>query len=295
MPKAPNQDKKKKAESKALWTTTVVFIVIGSLLFVVFTWARTDGHSELAKKIRELTGIVLITEQAPAPEPTPVVVETPVVEEPEPEPAPIEPVDPEPQEPEELDWSEFRNKKSLWPDTLKISVDREVALNYRGNTYGEVVFNSGQLLNVSDISKDGFVSGRTSGIEMEVHVSATNFDSWFEKQHSEDYEITVPEKETAEPSDDYEDELITQLRIWCLQNYNTPLVQIKKDNIVMRLHAEADRDTNSNYAMEAMTVARAYLRIQAKLGGHDNYASCEIRDPDTDELLGSKGIFIPRF
>lgn len=288
MSKSKIQDKKQQAESKALRRTTTLFIVFGGVIFAVFWWARNDDKSEVAAQIRELLGIQLVLKQAPEPASAPPA---PVYEpEPAPEPEPIvfeEPAEPEPQA---LDWADFVADQSIWPRQLEIVIDPVITLRYRGKSFGEMGFEAGQILTVINFSKDGLAFGRTNGNEIEIHVSATNFSGWFEKTHGESYEITLPERVTRREVKDFEDELITNLRIWCLKNYSTPLIEINENSLVMRLHAEG----NSDYALEAQSVARAYLRIQAGLGGNDNYASCEIRDSKTGRVVGSKGIFIPR-
>lgn len=289
MPKKKIPGKKNnQAKSAAAWKLTTLFIVFGGMAFGILWWARTDADSEAARKIRELTGIVLVGQPAPEPEPVKVAEPEPVeiVEAPEP---------PKPQEPTELDWSAFRSQSEMWPDWLKVMVDKEITLTYRGKSFGEVTFSEGQLLNVKGFSGNGLVAGRTGGSEMEVHISATNFSDWFEEEHGDQHFMNYPEKQSIEPAADFEDELITELRIWSMQNYNTPLIEIGENNLVLRIHKDTERDNDANYAPEAMGVARAYLRIQGELGGTDNYASCEIRDTATGELLGANGIFVPRF
>jgi hypothetical protein len=291
MPKKANKDK---AETKALWKTTTLFIVFGALIFAAFWWARNDDQSEVAAKLRHLLGIQLVEKQAPEPEPAPVAFEEP--DEAPPPPEPFDAGEPEPAEPEPLSWEAFAGRKSLWPDALAITVDKEITLTYRGKTYGEVAFEPGQELNVFDLSENGYLYGRVGGNEMEVHVSATNFSDWFAKTHGENYVLSsLPKRENTERVEDFEEELITKLRIWCLKNYKTPLIEINEDNLVLRWHSRSGNGGEADYSLEALSVARAYLSIQAQLGGHDNYASCEIRDPDTGRLMGSKGIFIPRF
>ncbi|PXA03558.1 hypothetical protein DDZ13_11285 [Coraliomargarita sinensis] len=296
------KDQKKQAEAKAAWKTTTLFIVFGSLIFAVFWWARTNDESEVAWKIRNLLGIQLVDKPAEEaadnkPLATDQIDDEPAELEPGPEPvedSAVVEAAPEP-EPEAIQWPAFRKRSDLWPKTLNIMVDQEVTLLYQGTSYGEVTFQSGQPLSVINLSENGYVFGRTGGNEMEVHVSETNFATWFEQTHGDLYEITVPEKETNRLADDFEDKLITELRIWCLKNYQTPLVEINEDHLVLRWHSRSRGDNEANYSLEALSVARAYLRIQAELGGEDNYASCEVRDPDTGQLMGSKGIFIPRF
>lgn len=302
MPKdTKNSDKKKKAETMAIWKTTTLYIVFGSLVFALFWWARTDGQSEVAWKVRNLLGIQLLEEALPEPAPEPVspVIEPEPVVEPEPiafePPETTEPEPPEAPEPEALKWAAFKDRTSMWPDSLQIMVDQEVTLTYRGNSYGEVSFNSGQALDVIGFSENGYVFGRSIGNEIEVHVSETNFGTWFESEHGALYEITYPERERISQPSDFDQELITQLRIWCLKKYNTPLIEINEKNLVLRIDPKGNERSSGSYALEAMSVARAYLRIQAELGGSDTYASCEIRHSGTGKLLGSKGIFIPRF
>ena len=285
--------KKNTTKSTAAWKLTTLFIVFGGMVFGILWWARTDADSDAAKKIRELTGIVLVTQPTPKPEPVKVI-------EPEPEPveivvAPEPPEPPDPQKPTKLDWSTFRSQPEMWPNFLRIMVDKEVALTYRGKSFGEVKFTEGQLLKVKGFSENGFVVGQTEGSEMEVHLSATNFIKWFEEEHGDQHFMDYPENQSIEPSAGYEDALITELRIWSMQNYNTPLIEIGENNLVLRIQKDSERGNHANYAPEAMSVARAYLRIQADLGGTDNYASCEIRDTATGELLGANGIFVSRF
>lgn len=294
MPKRKKKNKKEQSESKALWRMTTLFIVFGAVIFGLFWWARTDAQSESAKKFRELLGIVLIDAPEPEPEPIAPVYQPEPEPAPEPEPKPEPVIAVEPPEPKALSWSHFRSQSQMWPTTLEIAVDKEVSLTYRGKVYGEVAFSSGQILNVIEFSQNGFVHGRINGNEMEVHVSATNFSAWFEETHSEDYEMTIPDKEIIKPAKDYEQELITNLRIWSMQNYNTPLIEINQDNLVLRLKPRRS-EANPDYSPEAHSIARTYLRIQAELGGTDTYVSCEILDSKTGAVIGSKGIFIPRF
>lgn len=134
---------------------------------------------------------------------------------------------------------------------------------------------------------------------MEVQLSATNFNAWFEDTHGDAHSVTYPKaspkaRENARP-DSFEQELITQLRRWALQTYQTPMIEIGENNLVLTWNSQAREDNAVNYKQEALNVAQAYLRIHAELGGSDNYASCEIRDSNTGALLGSMGFFMPRF
>lgn len=303
MTKSAKKGDPKKAKTKALWKTTSLFVVFGSLIFTMLWWARTDSESAVAWKIRNLLGIELATQTEPATEREaiqPMVERQPEAEtetqtktQTETQTEPL--VTPEPVKAESLDWDEFINRPNIWPETLKIMVDQEVTLTYHGNTYGRVSFKKGQPLNVDGFSEEGYASGRSGGNEMEVHVSETNFNTWFQDQHGDQLELSIPEKQSSRQADDFEEELITELRLWALRNYNTPLIEINENNLVLYWRPRSRGTSESNYALEALSVARAYLRIQTKLGGKDNYATCEIRDPDTDKLIGSKGAFIPRF
>jgi len=195
-----------------------------------------------------------------------------------------------------MEWSDFLSKRNMWPRQLKIQIDPVVELVYRGQSFGEMSFETGQTLEVISLSKEGMAYGTTKGNEIEVHASETDFEQWFQNKHGEDYTISVPTRTRQRIVDDFEQELITNLRIWALRNYNTPLIEIGEDSLVLRLSSSAlgDAAPGTDLSLEALSVARAYLRIQGELGGKDNYASAEIRDSETGRLLGSKGIFIPR-
>lgn len=295
-----------KADAAAAWKLTTLFIVIGALIFGIFWFARTNNESATAYKLRQLLGIFLVNKSAPAPAPvvtTPEPASAPQPEtelnpelnpEPEPEPVIVE-VEPEPVVLESMTWSNLKSNPVMWPDSLNINVDKEAELRYRGNIYGEVSFSSGQYLEVLEISAEGFIRGRINGTEMEVHATATNFRTWFEEKHGDRYEITIPKKEFLEKVEDYEEQLIADLRIWTMQNYGSPLIEIGEDNLILRLQGDTSDNTGIDFSPEAHSIARAYLRIQAELGGTDTYASCEIVDLRSGRSLGSKGIFIPRF
>jgi len=107
--------------------------------------------------------------------------------------------------------------------------------------------------------------------------------------------VTYPEAKKNPRAIDYEQQLITELRRWLLRAYHTPLIELGEDTLILQWPTRTRDLAEIDYAQEALNVARAYLRIQSELGGSDNYASCEIRDPNTNALLGSKGIFMPRF
>lgn len=292
MPKSKAPANKKTQKSSAAWRIALIYVLLGTLAFALMWWARTNTTSKVAQSLRDLTGIVLW--QEPAANPAPEAIE-PVIE-PEPEAEPIEVVQEPtpPPEPKHLNWNEFKNLSNLWPASLEITVDKTVALTYRGKIFGEVAFNTGQNLSVINFSDNGFVYGRINGNDMEVHLAATNFNAWFKQQHGELYTISYPEKNITQPKDGFEEELITRLRIWCMTNYNTPLIEILESKLVLRMPSVSGQNTTSGYSLEALSVARAYLQIQDELGGNDTYASCEIRDSKTGALLGSNGLFIPK-
>lgn len=285
----PNSETKKKAKAapKAAWRITAIYVMLGALIFGVFWWARNNTQSEVAQQIRDLLGIHPAKQAAPEPQPEPIVVND--------TPAPVVPQEPPPPpEPEDITWQDFVANRSIWPSELKIEIDPVVTLRYQGRSFGEMGFESGQILNVINFTKEGLAYGRTYGNELEIHVSATNFEEWFEQNHAEDYNLDYPKRVKRGEAEDFDEELITNLRIWSIQNYNTPLIEVQEDKIVLRLHSDGRTKLSEGYSLEAQSVARAYLRIQAELGGDDNYASCEIRDIDSGKLIGSKGIFIPR-
>lgn len=298
--------KNQKANAIAAWKLTTLFIIFGAFIFGIFWFARTNSQSVTAYKIRQLLGIYLATKPAPPPAPVVTVTEPqPAIEpepaafdpvpEPEPEPEPvIVNVEPEPVVLESLTWSDYMRQPLMWPDSLEINVDKEAQLRFRGNVYGELSFRPGQLLEVFELSEGGFIRGRSNGTELEVHASATNFATWFEGKHGESHEITVPNKTIPEKVENYDEQLIANLRIWSMQNYGTPLIEIGENDLILRMPVKASESPNADMSSQAHSVARAYLRIQAELGGNDTYASCEIVDSRSGRSLGSKGIFIPR-
>ena len=293
MAKATKTDQQKQAEAKIRWITTLVYVALGSIIFGLLHWARTNEQSEPATKIREIANIELKpTEVAPPPEPEPA---EPVIE-PVPEPEPVVVEEPEPPEPESLAWDDFMDRSDLWPKTLEIVVDRKIDLIYQGKSYGEIEFSSGQKFEVGELSANGYLFGKTNGLETEIHASETNLLAWFDQEHGTEFELTYPDKLEIEKVDGFEQQLITEMRIWSMTNYNTPLIELGEEKLILRLKPVSKGGKSvQGYSLEALSVARAYLRIQASLGGDDVYASCEIRHSVTDELLGSEGMIIPRF
>jgi len=281
---------------------TLVMLVclagIGGLLF----WASHDAESSFAAQIRQLIGLPLLKETPAPPPPEPVVA----VPEPEPEPEPPKP-EPEPEpEPEPgpppvtaLTWSEFATASRLWPDSLEITRSQEIPIVFKGENFGQMNFVRGQTIAVATVQEDGTLAGTVNGMNLVMPAEATTLYRWFEENHGARYQLELP-AHSADPvsppdapiSPGLRTEILRSLREWALQAFASSEIELT-DNAILFRWAPPNSRTHTDFRAEARSVARAYLRIQHRLGGADNFAVCNIIHPETQETLGSGSFFMP--
>lgn len=276
----------------------LIFILLILLFFIGATlyWAHVDRDSRLAATIRELTGIPLAGGEALADDADPVV-------EPEQPPEPAaeveEPIEPEP-EPEKLvlDWPGFLERDFLWPDTLRITLEKSVPIQYYGTNFGEMFFTPGQLVQVDSIREDFTIRGTVNGNDLIIATDQTNFRDWLEETYGEEYILNIPKYGQDAGQKTERAELLSilpsvenELRRWALVNYQSGDLSIGPKEIVIAWALTVG--STSDYRYEARRIARKYLELQAEANGTDNFASCRIVHPETGELLGVDSIFIP--
>jgi hypothetical protein len=281
----------------------VALLLLGACAAGFFLWLRYDVSSEMAATVRNSIGMN-VSEGPPAPEapPEPIFrMDLPTPEAPPPaEPITLHPELPEVEAPalNQVTWSDFTRSPRLWPSTLEITIDQAIPVRYREQNYGEMIFAPGQVIEVIEITGDGRVLGSINDNEVFIPASATNLASWFAGKHGEFDELimhegTAPVVSGHPLGDDAADkDLLTQLRMWTLSNYDTHAIEITPDTLILRWTPREEAEID--FRLEAREVARKYLLLGAEMGRMDNYANCEIRDRSTGELRGSNGIFIPK-
>ncbi|MEO0509146.1 MAG: hypothetical protein AAF065_04760 [Verrucomicrobiota bacterium] len=233
--------------------------------------------------------------EEPTPETPPIAQQPVVVVEPV-EPAPVEPEPVEPTPIPELSWQEFSSLRELWPASVNIRENQIVELRFRQKSFGEISFMAGDTIQVSSISKDGFIIGQLNRSGIKVQSYVTNLQSWFDQNHGTEY--TLLPAESANFQTDTNTELqaldvdvLTDLRIWCAQNFDTPMIKILEDKVVLKWKQKGLNGIELK--QEANAIARAYLRFNKEHGGVDNFANSEIHDPQTGALLATGSAFHP--
>lgn len=261
-------------------------------------WAAKSQDSELAEKIRSAVGI-----QAPEPiqtalkeEPTP-----PPVIEPEPMPAePIPTVPVEPPPPQVITFSEIIKSSHLWPKTVALNHSKKVPIRYQDKIYGHMEFTADSEVEVVALTAPSDIYCIINGNHLSLAHEETNFTEWFAEKYAGRYELQTTDSTASTIEDSTPDintpegkaEYTTQVRLWCHLNYDSISLEIGEDALIFKWLPK--EETQVNYVFEARQIARQYLLLRAELGGNENYAACEIRDPVTNELLGASSIFIPR-
>lgn len=283
----------------ALIVLLVLLLGIGGL----FIWIRYDSGSEIARSLRDSMGM-----SAPA---EPVDVTEPAAPSgfdfglPEPEMSPRaeaialtpEPVEIPPRELNRISWEEFTRTRRLWPKRLDIVIDQTIPVRYREQNYGEMIFTPGQVIEVFEITGDGRVLGSINDNEVFIPAYATNLAKWFVRTHGEYDELILSEASPPMVSGSAneasaDEDFFTQLRLWVFSNYDTPLIEITPETLILRWTPTEEAEID--FRLEAREIARKYLLLGSEFGRIDNYANCEIRDRSTGELRGSNGIFIPK-
>lgn len=281
----------------------LLLLLAGASSFLI--WARYDSSSEIAASVRQSIGMGGVKSPPPlSSEGSGFLLDLPTPEAPPPA-APItlqtelpEIAEVEPPALNQVSWSEFVRSPRLWPTRLEIVIDQEIPVRYREQNYGEMIFRPGQTMEVYEVTGDGRVLGSINQNEVFIPATATNLAAWFQATHGEFDELIMPEGPVTVVSGHSEgdaaadQDLLTQLRIWTLSNYDTHMIEITPDTLILRWTPREEAEID--FRLEAREVARKYLMLGAERGRTDNYANCEIRDRSTGELRGSNGIFIPK-
>jgi hypothetical protein len=274
-----------------------VFLIIGACTTLLI-WASRTEDSELAKSIREVFGLSEPVTPEPAVTPPPTPPPAPKVS--EEAPPPPEPVVSPPQK-IDITLAEMQQSPDLWPQTLNLTISRTVPIRCNGNEYGSLEFTPDMRLTVTSLEANGEVNGISNGNNISVHVQQTNLSEWFESAHGERFKLeplpSQPEEAGADAgprvgTPEGETAFWTDFQIWCKRNYDSISVEVAQNTLIFRWFQRADIETN--YAAEARLIAEQYLKLRKEYGSDENYAPCEIRHPETDELLGSSSIFMPQ-
>lgn len=293
---------RKKSQRNALLLTCLILGTFFAICVGFLYWAAQAPDSEMARSVRKAIGIPEpFVEPAPAPPAPKVVAEAPPEPESEPAPEPEIPPEPEPAPLPEITYAEIASRADLWPEMLRLELSKRVYIRYNGNVYGHMQFSSGMPLKVDALGKSGEVFGWIDGNYLSLSIEETNFEDWFRSEYAERYQLQPIQVEPvlAEGAARHQvgtkqgdAEFWTEMRIWCDRNYDSISLDIQEDTLVFRWLP--NEDVPIDYALEAREIARNFLLMRAARGSNENYASCEIRHPVTDELLGASSIFIPR-
>lgn len=273
-------------------------MLISTACCLVLIWAARDAESPLAKSIRQWIGIK---------EPAPVVEEAPIVEVPAPEVVEVTPeptpivVEPEPDPIVDITFAEITKQRHLWPKTLQLNLAAKITIRFNGNTYGDIEFAPGTVVQVQALKSPAYVECTLGSNFTTIPVNETDFEEWFTGKYSESYALQpLPEVDNTDALEmatftrnEREKAVWNQMNIWCHKNYQSIALTLETDKLIFKWHATNDQYVD--YSYEAREVARKFLQLRAELGKtDDNYAACEIHHPRTGELLGSGAIFIPQ-
>lgn len=272
-------------------------MLLSTACCLVLIWAARDAKSPLAKSIREWIGIR---------EPAPVVEEAPIVEAPATEvvevtPEPMQPTVVEPDPIIDITFGEIIKQRQLWPRTLELNLAAKITIRFNGNTYGDIEFAPGTIVQVQALKSPAHVECTLGSNFTTIPVNETDFAEWFTAKYSEKYALQpIPEVDNANDfmvatftRGEREKAVWNQMNIWCHQNYESIALTLDTDKLIFKWNATNDKYVD--YSFEAREIARKFLQLRSELGKtDDNYAACEIRHPRTDELLGSGAIFIPQ-
>ena len=286
------ETKSKRPPLKALALCALLVVLGGG----IFYWAGASKTApEPVATQQEKEEIPEPEEPAPS-ESTPE--RTPLIAFPEPDDAvPYQEARPlEPPTPSAMPWSEFISRPSMWPRRLSITIDQEIPVRYRDNNYGEMIFSPGQTIEVFELNRDGRVLGSINENTVYIPVTATDLEAWFDGKDDEYDVLAIPDapepvKRATNLSKEKESELISRLRTWTLNHYDSHELKIGEDSLILRWTPQEQAEIN--FRVEAREIARKYLMLCSELGREDNYASCKIYSRSRGDFLGSNGIFIP--
>lgn len=296
---------KQSDQQKALIKVLVILLFAAGAIIALIVWASQEAESELAAKIRQIIGISLSSDDTPAPA-TPEPAPAPIVE------TPTKPVEvqiklealapPPPPPKPTIDLATLAETPSLWPQNLELNQSKQVEIRYNGNTYGYVEFNSDSVITVKEINSSGEILGTVNSNFLSLAPYETNLLEWLDATYGDSYQFDLdPNQRLSLPGDGNLPNLSTEegqtdfwseMRIWCYRNYESASISQGEDNLIFKWLPK--ENSPIDFQLEAREIARFYLLQRAARGGHENYAGCEIRDPHTNELLGSAAIFIPR-
>ncbi|MGJ8654232.1 MAG: hypothetical protein ACSHX8_13315 [Opitutaceae bacterium] len=291
---------KKRKHSKER-SPLLIVVIIMTLFFcsiaLILIWSSKTLDSPLAEKIRNFVGIRAVApEVVEAPVAPPVeVVE--IIEEPMPEPVPVI-EEPPPITP--ITFLEITRSKNLWPKSVKLKLSKQIPIRYKQLNYGYMEFSEDSTVTVQSLKAPAEIFGSVNGNFISLSVDETDFVEWFTEEYAERHVLqpiaqnddkesdSIPDIDTPEG----EKAFWSEMRIWCHQNYESISLEVGEEGLTFKWLPREDAPIN--YQLEARTIARTYLLKRAKYGGTDNFATCEIKHPTTDELLGASSMFIPR-
>ena len=276
-------------QRRALLKLFYILLVASTCLVWVIVWAARNADSAFAAQVRQIIGL---------PHPAPA---TPVPELPEPvqvvEPEPVEHV-PEPDpEPTRLTYADLVERRQMWPANLQLAVEKRFPVVFNGKNYGHLEFAPGEILRVESLFGSRQIRGRVNENHLNISVSQTNLEEWFEQEYGSDYILDLAEE--SKPAVDVSklrhavsrEEILAEMRYWCYTTFGPSIsFDIGEDSLVLKWLP--NEDWPIDFRAEARAVARQYLVTQAAMGGKDNYAACEIRHPRTNELLGAGSVYI---
>lgn len=292
--------RKRKSRRINLAAIASLLFVVGVAFAMAVYWAYQTEGSDLAKSIRALIDRVRperleVVEETVAHE---SIIENTAAPEPKPQLVPVSPPPPV----RSISMEEVSKQKYLWPKSLALIVSKRVTIRYNEKEYGFMEFSEGMTLKVDALTSNGEAIGWIDGNYLSLSVHETNFVRWFEETHNERYELEPVFFDDLERYSRVRFRLGTkkgnaefwsEMHIWCHRNYGSVSLEVGEESLLFRWLPE--EDVEINYEAEARVIARKYLTLRNKYGSSENFASCQIQNPITDEFLGSSSIFIPRF
>lgn len=200
----------------------------------------------------------------------------------------------------DITFAEVAGRRALWPEVLTLKLDVEISIWYNEVNYGYMKFLRGRTVQVESLYKNGEILCEIDGNYMSLSVYETDFYGWFNEAYGEVYRllpVTVDfdnqaQKRYSIDTQRGRDEFWAEMREWCYRNYDSPLLSAEEDTLLFQWVPK--EKVPIDFTGEAREIARQYLIRRAKYGSRENYAPCEIRNPQMGETLGASSLFIPR-
>ena len=282
-------------ERKALIKAVIFFLILVGGCALVLLWASRSQDSEVAEKIRKTVGIKAPAPVSPEAEPSVSVASKSMSNT-----KPTAPSEPIPIPIPTITFLEITRSPHLWPKTVALTKSKQVSIRYQDNNYGYMEFTKDSDIEVIALKAPSDVYCSINGNFLSLSVNETKFAEWFTEKYADRYvlEAIAPdalnanEATTDLSTPEGEKTYLNQMRLWCHKNYESISLEIGEDALIFKWLPKEDAPID--YQLEAREIARKYLLLRAELGGTENYAACEIRDPVTNELLGAGSVFIPR-